>query len=327
MTVELRDGGGKFWALAGLASTYRQPYFVGRRGEDTFREIIEPGAFLNATNPRSHVELRVEHDPDGPVLASTTGKTLGFDESDRGLLTAGALAKSNPHAQVAFERYQAGELRSFSVGMRVMEDDWPQPNERHVIVAHLDEVSLCGRPCNPGAVVTDLRAEVRSGTPPIEYRMVPLGEYRAEARPRHVGVADEDGAPCPQCQGTGHAANGRNCTRCNGTGRVPIYMDLPTEQKRRQFSDADRTELAKQGKALPDGSFPIVNAEDLRNAIAAIGRAKDPAAAKRHIRKRAAALGLSKLIPASWGDSRDQRYERDVLDRIAEQRLIEEAMR
>ena len=42
---------------------------------------------------------------------------------------------------------------------------------------------------------------------------------------------------------------------------------------------------------MPDGSFPIANVEDLKNAIQSIGRAKDPDAAKAHIKKRARDLG------------------------------------
>jgi hypothetical protein len=59
----------------------------------------------------------------------------------------------------------------------------------------------------------------------------------------------------------------------------------------REFSNNKRKSLAKNGHALPDGSFPIENLEDLKNAKMAIGRAKDPAAARRHINKRARELG------------------------------------
>lgn len=69
----------------------------------------------------------------------------------------------------------------------------------------------------------------------------------------------------------------------------------------REFSQEERERLAKKGHAMPDGSYPIVTREDLENAIQAIGRAKNPDATKRHIRKRAAALGLSELIPEEWG--------------------------
>ena len=68
----------------------------------------------------------------------------------------------------------------------------------------------------------------------------------------------------------------------------------------RDFSQEEREGLAKEGKALPDGSFPIVTREDLENAIQAVGRASDPDAAKRHIKKRARALGLEELIPEGW---------------------------
>lgn len=61
-----------------------------------------------------------------------------------------------------------------------------------------------------------------------------------------------------------------------------------------------RDEMAKKGQALPDGSYPIANESDLKKAIKAFGRAKDKAAAKRHIKKRARALGRTDLVPEEW---------------------------
>ena len=72
------------------------------------------------------------------------------------------------------------------------------------------------------------------------------------------------------------------------------------DEEAKTFSTDQRDKLAKKGQALPDGSFPIENESDLRNAIQAVGRAKDPAAARRHIIKRARALGLSDLLPEGW---------------------------
>lgn len=66
------------------------------------------------------------------------------------------------------------------------------------------------------------------------------------------------------------------------------------------FSQGQRDKLATKGQALPDGSFPIRNSADLKNAIHAFGRAKNPAAAKRHIIKRARALGLTSELPEGW---------------------------
>jgi hypothetical protein len=68
----------------------------------------------------------------------------------------------------------------------------------------------------------------------------------------------------------------------------------------KDFSQGERKKLAKEGKAKSDGSFPIENASDLKNAIQAVGRAKDPAAARAHVIRRARALGLTKLLPDGW---------------------------
>jgi hypothetical protein len=57
--------------------------------------------------------------------------------------------------------------------------------------------------------------------------------------------------------------------------------------------------------ALEDGSYPIKDEADLRNAIQAFGRAKDKEKAKAHIMKRAVDLGLEDVIPMSWVSSAD----------------------
>jgi hypothetical protein len=58
---------------------------------------------------------------------------------------------------------------------------------------------------------------------------------------------------------------------------------------------------ARRGQALTDGSFPIRNRSELSDAIQALGRAKDQARVKRHIIKRARALGAVSMLPDSWG--------------------------
>ena len=63
---------------------------------------------------------------------------------------------------------------------------------------------------------------------------------------------------------------------------------------------AERQKLADQGKALPDGSFPIRNREDLKDAIRSYGRANDKAEAKRWITRRARELNAGKDLPEDW---------------------------
>jgi 8-oxo-dGTP pyrophosphatase MutT (NUDIX family) len=69
----------------------------------------------------------------------------------------------------------------------------------------------------------------------------------------------------------------------------------------RDVSTEERKKAAGAGAAMPDGSYPIANCSDLRNAVRAIGRAKDPARTKAHIRKRKAALGCPDVeLPEAW---------------------------
>jgi DNA-binding ferritin-like protein len=69
--------------------------------------------------------------------------------------------------------------------------------------------------------------------------------------------------------------------------------------------EAVREKAAEKGQALPDGSFPIRNIKDLKNAVQAYGRAKasKKAAVRKHIMKRAKALGRPDLIPDTFKDT------------------------
>lgn len=68
------------------------------------------------------------------------------------------------------------------------------------------------------------------------------------------------------------------------------------------ISRETRQKLAAEKKALPDGSFPIRNVSDLKNAIHAYGRAGEgkKSAVRRHIIRRARGLGKPELIPEDW---------------------------
>ena len=69
-----------------------------------------------------------------------------------------------------------------------------------------------------------------------------------------------------------------------------------------KISEEERMKLADQGKALPDGAYPIRNVEDLKNAIQAYGRAKssERRMVRKHIIKRARQLNQADLIPQHW---------------------------
>jgi hypothetical protein len=75
--------------------------------------------------------------------------------------------------------------------------------------------------------------------------------------------------------------------------QVDTFADISAEARKK---------LAEKGQALPDGSYPIRNEDDLKNAIKAYGRSnpEDRAKVRTHIRKRARALGKEELIPENW---------------------------
>jgi hypothetical protein len=68
----------------------------------------------------------------------------------------------------------------------------------------------------------------------------------------------------------------------------------------RAFPAEMRKKMSKKGQAMPDGSFPIPDKDALRRAINSLGRAKNQDAVRRHIIKRARALGLTEMLPDAW---------------------------
>ena len=84
---------------------------------------------------------------------------------------------------------------------------------------------------------------------------------------------------------------------------LDAHLEVVHGEEARFFSAKERKKHAKSGAAMSDGSFPIKNATDLKNAIRLAGHAKNPAAAKAHIKKRAKALGLTKSLPADWASN------------------------
>lgn len=72
------------------------------------------------------------------------------------------------------------------------------------------------------------------------------------------------------------------------------------------FSHKERKDLAKKGEAMPNGKYPIRNAQDLHDAIRLVGASSMPEdEVKAWIKKRAKALGLTDELPESWGEKKE----------------------
>lgn len=123
-----------------------------------------------------------------------------------------------------------------------------------------------------------------------------------EPTPREMDMQDRMNGRRSRAMRRPRMRNRANRMMKSGEPRDTMSKALRAEMElKRAFSPDKRRELAKEGMALPDGSFPIVTASDLENAIMAFGRAKNKSSAKRHIIKRARALKRTDLIPEAWG--------------------------
>jgi len=131
-------------------------------------------------------------------------------------------------------------------------------------------------------------------------------------------ASEEFDTPCEVCNGTGEQPEGLVDDQVQNSPTIPQNMDNVTANRDIKAADADDAEVTEpevekkdytqaerelagdKGEALPDGSYPIKTVGDLKNAIQAFGRAKDPAKVKAHIKTRAKALGREDLIPDKW---------------------------
>jgi 2'-5' RNA ligase len=85
---------------------------------------------------------------------------------------------------------------------------------------------------------------------------------------------------------------------------LSVGVPAEAEFSKQPVSAARREKMAAEKTALPDGSYPIADAADLRRAISSYGRSKkaDRKKVREHIIRRAKALGKQDMIPASWNE-------------------------
>jgi len=69
---------------------------------------------------------------------------------------------------------------------------------------------------------------------------------------------------------------------------------------KRDYTVPQRRRMAASGEAMPDGSYPIANKQDLMNAIRSWGRGGSDPKVKAFIMRRARALGAEDMIPENW---------------------------
>src|ERR1035438_515448 len=293
----------------------------------------------NLANKKTPCSLLYEHGS-GPRGGISGGKVISLQEKAGEIFAHATLTKR------AYEECKDEEWLSCSGGFLASRD--PEGNIRPV---EMLEVSFTNFPAFPGlgaittfAVLTEAQKELsmaeNKGTEkPVEVTPTPpvvADEVKLESTNTAAGVpvtttetkepvkldttvtvvaVDDDGAadpadaedecPCPNCP----------CAGCACCPPVAAGLESKPEDKEelRDFNTKQRANMADKGQAMPDGSFPIATGKDLENAIQSVGRAKDPAAAKAHIRTRAKALGMTDKLPT------DFETEEQVVELSAEQ--------
>ncbi len=190
----------------------------------------------------------------------------------------------------AVRKVQTGVYKGFSIGGKALARD---PEDSTIITKlRWIECSLVDRPNNPEAVLTMWKADQIDD---------PAG---ATQETSDMTKADADTTAAAQ--------------------QAAAPAGAADQIEKREF--IERKADAKAGHALPDGSFPIETEADLKNAVAAYGRAKNKPAAKAHIKRRAAALNCTHCLPDKWRTAAQKaaaattlaKAEEDLLAKTAE---------
>lgn len=221
--------------------------------------------------------IREMHDP---LRAIGKKVSVAFDDDNKAVFVSAKISES-ADGQNAWTKIKEGILTGFSIGGRVLKmgkdtvkDASGERTVNRIMDYELSELSVVDNPAVPSAMLTVVKS---------------MGGdlYEAEVLERNT-----DRKASEWWQKYYAIEPGQLIEKANS-------LDNNSMDKR-EFSNKERADLAESGKALPDGSYPIKSVQDLKNAIQSIGRAKNPARVRAHIKTRAQALGRSDLIPDSW---------------------------
>ena len=263
------------------------------------------------------------------------GKAMEMEQSGTGFVVEAKIVDSE-----AARLVEEGIYTGFSVGIKGarVEKSADAPGGM-IRSGKIVEVSLVDRPANPSCVIElakSVKGELVKGSAMADIEKDAIDQEAIMTEPNgSPEEVYERIQACTACAGTGHKTNTANeefdtpCDVCSGTGEqpeglvddqvqnsptIPQNMDnrdikaadaddtevTEPEVEKKDYTQAERELAGDKGEALPDGSYPIKTVGDLKNAIQAFGRAKDPAKVKAHIKARAKALGREEMVPENW---------------------------
>ena len=241
-----------------------------------------------ATDGKSKGNLRSMH----AKIASGKVTQISFNDSDKQIEICAKVIDGDEWKKVV-----EGVYTGFSQGGRYVKTWKDGGHTRYT--ADPSEISLVDNPCLSSATFTVLKSD--GATELRKFKTIPPTEEKIMQTVAQVWQAT-DGSTYP----TKAEALKKNAdieAAITAQPALDAVTAINDALNKREFTDDERKAAAEKGTALPDGSFPIENKGDLENAVKAVGRAKDEAAAKAHIITRAKALGATDMLPKAWEGS------------------------
>lgn len=162
-----------------------------------------------------------------------------------------------------------------------------------------------------GAALSRARHEVdKQGIKPFLFHAGSIDEFDQRILMRDVSAALDDAAEKYLNEiSDGRAKLARSLKReFEASIQVEAGYYVPSSLMRegKDYPEEKRKEFAKKGWALSDGSFPIADCGDVKDAQHRVGTSKhSPGTIKSHIKKRWKALGCGGREPFSDDDSDD----------------------
>lgn len=318
-SVDLTDfemrADGNTLKFRGYASLFGVGYdMYGGPDKGGFVEEVDRKAFDRTLAAKPDVVLNMNHGQAGTGLpiARTTSGTLQLRTDTKGLLPEADLDLRDPDVQALQVKVERGDVNQMSFAFRTIRQEWnDEDTQRTLLELSLDrgDVSIVTNGANPKTSLQlrdfvhalaqmdpaqaqkELRALDAMEMPMVQQANSLLGSLLDMNTPTEdVEPDDDDG---------GNGKSGATPSDYSGTSEYS--EDNMAEWRADKYNADDRKKMAKSGEAMPDGSYPIKDSEDLQNAIHAVGRGgSSHDAIRKHIIARAKALGLSDRIPSDW---------------------------
>lgn len=205
---------------------------------------------------------------------SAVGVAQEANIDDKGLYLTAKISDND-----AWQKCLDGVYKGFSIGGRKL-----AKTGNKITKIDLVEVSIVDRPSNPECTLTVQKAAAESAE---AYLIKPRKTSPGRVAAAHMAKAVAALATSEEEDET-----------------------LDEEVEKREVPSDEREDLAGQGNANSDGSFPIKNKSDLKNAIQAFGRSKDKPATKKLIIRRAKELDATDSLPDKWKAKLAKRAEK-----------------